>query len=105
MSTKRPKGTTPEARERQLVSLAVDLAEKQLRDGSASAQVISHYIKLGSSREKLEQQRIGYENTLLQVKAENLANQAKTEELFQNAISAMARYKGQEESSEPDYDD
>jgi hypothetical protein len=55
--TRRRPATTPEARENQLISQAVDLAEKQMLEGSASAQVISHFLKLGSSREKLEQER------------------------------------------------
>lgn len=56
--SRRPPASTPEARENQLIALAVDLAEKQLANGTASAQVINHYLKLGSSREKLEQLRI-----------------------------------------------
>jgi len=90
-SRQRP-ATTPEGRENQLISKAVDLAEKQLEDGSASAQVISYYLKLGSSREKLEQEKIGLENELLVAKREALESQKRSEELFTEAIEAMRTY-------------
>jgi hypothetical protein len=90
---------TSEGRENQLVSLAIDLAEKQLRDGTASAQVISHYIKLGSSRENLEQERLRLENSLTNAKIENLASQSRMEELYVEAITAMKQYSGQKPAS------
>lgn len=88
--------TTPEGRENQLVSLAVDLAEQQLRDGTASAQVISQLLKWGSSREKLEQERIAHENHLLEVKAEAIASAQNMEELYLSAMNAMTAYSGNE---------
>lgn len=105
--TRRRPATTPEARENQLIAQAVDLAEKQISEGTASAQVISHFLKLGSSREKLEQARLGLENDLLIVKAEAIASQARVEELYKSALDAMRAYSGQEplEISEDDYDD
>ena len=57
---------TPEARENQLISLAVDLAEKQLQEGTASSQVITHYLKLGSMRERLEREKLEEENKITQ---------------------------------------
>lgn len=92
---RRRPATTPEARENQLVSLAVDLAETQLRDGTASSQVISHYLKLGSSREKLEQERLRRENDLLKVKAEAMESAKRVEELYGQALDAMRSYSGQ----------
>lgn len=94
--SKRPPATTPEARENQLVAAAVDLAEKQLQDGTASAQVITHYLKLGSSREQLEQERLANENALLIAKRENMASAARVEELYGAAIDAMRAYAGQD---------
>ena len=94
-SNRRPPATTPEARENQLISLAVDLAEKQLSDGTASAQVISHYLKLGSSRERLEQERLAKENELLEAKREALASAKRVEELYSTALNAMRTYAGQ----------
>lgn len=77
-----------------MISLADELAERQLRDGSASAQVITHYLKLGSSRERLEQEKIGLEKELLKAKADAIANQARSEEMFAKAIKAMRSYQG-----------
>lgn len=94
--------TTPEGREQQLVSLAVDLAERQLLDGTASAQVITHYLKHGSTRETLEQERLMRENELLQAKVEALASAKRVEELYQSALNAMRTYAGQDPI---DYDD
>jgi len=85
-----------------MVALAVDLAEKQLRDGTATSQVISHYLKLGSTREQLEQERLANENVLLKAKADQLAAQARIEELYSEAIRAMRSYAGQEEPQAPD---
>lgn len=89
--------STPEGRESQLVGLAVDLAEKQLVDGTASAQVISHYIKLGSTRERLEQDRLRQENELLKAKVEQLASTKRIEELYEDALNAMRTYAGHEQ--------
>ena len=85
---------TPEARENQLISLAVDLAEQQLRDGTASSQVISHYLKLGSTRASLEKEKLERENELLRAKTENLESAKRIEELYKDALSAMRNYSG-----------
>jgi hypothetical protein len=98
--------TTPEGRENQLVALAVDLAERQLREGTASAQVISHFLKLGSTREQLEQERLARENILLEAKAGAIANSGRMEELMSDAIAAMRSYKGETVlESEEGYED
>lgn len=85
---------TPESRELQLIALAVDLAEQQLRDGTASSQVISHFLKLGSSRAELEREKLASENELLRAKAESLQAQQRQDEMFKAAIEAMRRYQG-----------
>lgn len=95
--------TTEEGRERQLVSLAVDLAESQMRDGSASAQVVTHYLKLGSTRERLEQERLRKENELLSAKVESMASAKRVEELYEEALNAMRTYAGQDPVD--DYDE
>ena len=92
---KRPPATTPDLRENQLVSQAMDLAEKRLREGTASAQEIVHFLKLGSSRERLEQARLSKETTLLDAKVEALASEKRIEELYGKAIGAMRRYQGE----------
>lgn len=85
---------TPEQRENQMVALAVDLAEKQLREGTASAQVINHYLRLGTSRERLEQEKLRRENELLEARADAIASAARMEELYTVAIEAMRKYAG-----------
>lgn len=95
-SSLRPPATTLEARENQLIAAAVDAAEKQLRDGTASAAVIVHYLKLGSTRERLEQMKLAEENKLLIAKAEAMASMQKTEEMYRKALDAMRQYSGQE---------
>jgi hypothetical protein len=99
----RPPAATPEARENQLVELAVNEAERQMREGVASAQVISHYLKLGSTREMLEQERLRSENELLKARVEALQQQGRLEELTANALKAFRSYSGQEDEGE--YDD
>lgn len=97
--------TTPEDRENQLVGQAVDLAERQMQDGSASAQVISHYLKLGSTRERLEQERLRQENELLKAKIEQLASGKRIEDLYETALNAMRTYAGQDPIEVEYYDD
>ena len=91
---------TPEARENQLISLAVDLAEQQLRDGTASSQVITHYLKLGSTRERLEKERLEEENKLLKAKTKAYANAEEFKVLYEQALKAMRNYGGQGEPDE-----
>lgn len=92
-SPKRP-ATTPEGRENQMIALAVDLAEKQLEEGTASAQVITHYLKLGTTRERLEQKKLSLESELLVAKKEAIESAARVEELYLNALNAMRSYGG-----------
>lgn len=100
----RPPARTPEARENQLIDAAVDLAEKQLSDGTASAQVITHYLKLGSTKERLEKEKLSRENELLQAKTEALQSGKRVEELYANALNAMRAYGGGAKEEE-DVDD
>ena len=91
----RPPALTPEGRENQLISLAIDLAEKQLSEGTASAQVITHYLKLGSTKERLEKEKLEKENELLKAKTESIQSAKRVEELYREALNAMKRYSGQ----------
>jgi len=93
--------STPKGREDQMISLAMDLAEKQLISGTASAQVISHYLKLGSTREQMEQDRLLRENELLSAKVDSLASSKRIEELYEDALKAMRTYGG---AIEEEYD-
>lgn len=85
---------TPEARENQMISLAVDLAEKQLMEGTASSQVITHYLKLGSTKERIEKEILEKQKELISAKTESLQSAKRIEELYTDAISAMRRYSG-----------
>lgn len=98
-------GTTLEARENQLVALAVDLAEQQIRDGTASAQVITHFLRLGTSRERLEQEKLKRENLLLEGRVDQIASQGRMEVLYKEALDSMREYGGHEPSQDDDDDD
>lgn len=91
---------TPEARENQLISLAVDLAEKQLQEGTASSQVITHYLKLGSTKERIEREILEKQKELITAKTESLQSSKRVEELYENAIKAMRNYSGQGDPDE-----
>jgi len=101
---RRAPGKTLEARENQLISLAVELAEKQLSSGTASSQVITHYLKLGTTRERLEKERLVEENKLLRAKTESLKSEATREKLMQDAIRAFRKYSGQDDRGDDDED-
>ncbi len=98
----RPPATTPEAREKQLIAAAVDLAEQQILSGKASSQVITHYLKLGTTREKLEQEKLAAENQLTIAKVNNLASSETIEKLYSEALTAMRSYQGRDEEVELD---
>lgn len=85
---------TPEARENQLISLAIDLVEQRLRDGTASSQETTHFLKLATSKAKLERERFELENELIKAKTQNLRDQADMKTLYSDAIAAMRRYSG-----------
>jgi len=78
----------------ELSSAAYDLAEEQIRNGTASSQVITHFLKAGSMRERLEQERMAHEIELMQVKKEQLEGQKRVEELYVSALEAMRSYSG-----------
>lgn len=87
--------STPEARENQMISLAVDLAEKQMIEGTASSQVITHYLKLGSTKDKIEKEILEKQKELITAKTESLNSSKRIEELYENALEAMKNYSGQ----------
>lgn len=89
---RRKPATSPEEREMQLSDAAYDLAEDQIRNGTASSQVITHFLRMGSTRERLEQERMRHEVELMEVKKEQLEGQKRIEELFTDAISAFRGY-------------
>ena len=91
---KRPPAMTPEAKEKELIGLAVDLAEKKLRDGTAPTQVIVHYLKLANERNELELDLLERKTQLIGAQIESLETAKHIEELYENAIEAMRIYSG-----------
>ena len=91
---------SPEARENQLISLAVDLVEQRLLDGTASSQEVTHFLKLGSMKERLEREKLEEENKLLKARTEQIQSMKRVEELYEEAIKAMRNYGGQGEQDE-----
>lgn len=94
ISRRRRPATSPEEREQELASAAYDLAEEQIKSGTASSQVITHFLKMGSSRERKEQMRMDHEIHLMEVKAEQLEGQKRVEALYGEALEAMRSYSG-----------
>lgn len=97
-------GLTPESREDQLVALAINLAEEQLLAGTASSQVISHFLKIGSTKERIEKEILKEQKDLIKAKTEALKSEKRVEELYAEALNAMRRYSGQT-TSEGDKDE
>lgn len=87
--------TTPEGREQQMIAYAEALAEQQLRDGTASSQLITHYLKLGTEKAKLEREMMEEQKKLLQAKTESLKTMKNIEELYSKAVESMKVYSGQ----------
>lgn len=100
----RVSGKTVEARERQLIALAVDQAEKMLVEGKAPPAVLMHYLRLGASDYPLRKERLARQNELFKVKAEAIERQENLEEITRNAIDAMRRYSGDLDQEE-NYDE
>lgn len=94
---------TPEARENQMIALAMDLAEQQLRDGTASSQLITEFVKRGSTKARLEKELLQEQKELMAAKTENLKSAQRIEELYTDAIKAMRTYAGHGDEDEDEY--
>lgn len=91
---------TPEAREKQMIALAVDLVEQRLLDGTASSQETTHFLKLGSMKNQLEMEKLRKENEFMSAKIKAIESGERIEKLYQEAIMAMQRYSGHGDSDE-----
>ena len=91
---------SPEARENQMISLAVDLAEKQLIEGTASSQVITHFLKLGSTKAQIEKELLSKQVDLAEAKAESIKSQKDMEKFYLDAMAAMREYRGESEADD-----
>lgn len=96
---------TPDDREAQMISLAIDCAERQMREGTASSQIITHYLKLAASTTELEKKKVEQEIKLTEAKIEGIKSDARMEQLFSDAIAAMRSYSGTNEQTVEEDDD
>lgn len=94
----RPPARSAIEQENRCISLAMDLAERKLRDGTASSQLISQFVKYGSSHERLERENQELNNQLLVAKTEQIRSAERVEELYADAIQAMRSYGGYNEA-------
>ena len=99
---KRPPATTPESRENQMIALAMDVVEERLRNGTASSQETTHFLKLGSIKEKRELALLEQELELKKAKTEAIQSAKRVEELYSKALKAMKSYTGAEEGDDDD---
>lgn len=101
---KSPPALTPEARESQLINLAMRQAEEQLRSGTASSQVITHFLRLGTEKARLEREKLSAESSLAKAKVEAIKSQQTSESMYQEALKAFSTYSGSHQYEE-DFDD
>lgn len=95
---------SPEAQENRLISLSMDAAESQLLDGTASSQIIVHFLKLGTVKAALECEKLRKENALLEAKKSHIESMERSEELFKKALVAFSKYQGKSSEDDEDYD-
>lgn len=100
-------GESRESRENRLILLATNLVERRLQEGTASSQEVTHFLKLGSTRERLEQERLRNENALTQAKKESIEAEQRKDDLYEKALTVFRTYIGADdvEDSDEDYDD
>ena len=93
---RRPPAKTPEARENQLIASAIDLVERQIAEGTVSSQVLTHYVKLGSTRNRLEEQKLRLETERLRVQNDDILRAREREEDYAQVLEALQRYRGED---------
>lgn len=97
-----PRPTTPEGREAQLIAAAYDLAERQIREGTASSQVISHFLKMGTQEARLQREILAEQKKLVVAKTESIESMKERNVLYQEAINAIRHYNGQDRNADKD---
>lgn len=95
-----PRATNPKEREDQLIAMSYDLAAEQIRKGTASSQIIAHFLKLGSTKAKLEMDILGVQKDLITAKTESIQAQGDVKELYKEAIDAIKRYGGHDDEED-----
>lgn len=96
---------SPEARENQLISLAVDLVERRLIEGTASSQETTHFLKLGSTTARLEKEILEKQKELIVAKTESLRSSEEIKEMYSKAMKAMRLYSGHGDDSDDNDDE
>lgn len=96
LDTRRPY-MTPEGRENDVVAMAYDLAEKQIREGTVSSQVLAIFLKAGAKKERLEREILEEQKKLITAKTENLESERKDKVAYEEVLAAIKRYRGEEE--------
>lgn len=104
-SKKLPPVSSPEAREKQLINIAYDEAEKRIQNGTATSQLLTFFLKLGSMKEKMEMEKLKTELKLSEAKIKQIDSQEDIKELYQRAIEAQKRYRGTAFEEDDDFDD
>lgn len=104
MPARKRRAETPEARENEMIALSMDCAEKQLREGKASSQIICHFLKLGTAKYQYELEKLRYYNQLTQAKTEQIEAEKKNGEIYAKAIKAMGLYTGRQVNFDEDED-
>ena len=94
---------TPEARENRLISMAMDLVEERMRNGTATAQEVTHFLKLGSEKSRVEVEKLELEKQLVEAKTENIRAQKDMLDMYSNAIAAMKKYSGNDDEGDEEY--
>lgn len=102
---KSPPALTPEAREQQLIAMAYDAAEEAFLNGTASSQVITHFLKLGTTKAELEKEKLKKENTVLEAKAKAYQSGEEIKQLYEDAIKMLRVYGGQGDAEDYEYED
>lgn len=97
-----PPARNPENRENQLVELAYNLAEQRLRDGTASAQEVVHFLRMGAAKTQLEKKKLEIETELAMSKKELIESNKRSEEKYQQALDAFRIYNGQVKNDDVD---
>ena len=100
-NNKLPLSRTIEESETRCIAYATKLAEQQLAEGTASSQIITHYLKIGSEKARYETERLKYETEMIKAKTEAIKSQQQTDELIRDAVKAFKHYSGNDEE-EPD---
>lgn len=97
-----PPPSTPEARENQLIAMAYDEAEERIRNGTASSQLITHFLKLGSEKARLEKEILIAQEALMRSKKERIDSDRNAEELFREAMESFREYSGENNYEDSD---